>query len=63
MAVPPTTHVAGRRRIYRVKTVGLGVRVSPDVNAARTGAILRCGDIFEASVVQALVGESGKNRV
>jgi len=42
---------AGRRRIYRVLTAGLGVRVSPDVNAARTGAILRRGDIFEASVV------------
>lgn len=42
---------AGRRRIYRVTTAGLGVRVSPDVNAARTGAILRRGDIFEASVV------------
>jgi len=51
-AVPPTANVvAGRRRIYRIKTAGLGVRVSPDVNAPRTGAILRRGDIFEASVV------------
>lgn len=42
---------AGRRRIYRVITAGLGVRVSPDVNAQRTGDILRRGDLFEASVV------------
>jgi len=42
---------AGRRRIYRVLTQGLGVRVSPDVNAQRTGIILRRGEIFEASVV------------
>lgn len=42
---------SGRRRLYRVTTKALGVRTGPDVNASRTGAVLRQNDIFEASVV------------
>merc|ERR1711865_778780 len=41
------------RRLYRVATPCLGVRVGPDVNSARTGTVLRRGDLFEASVVAA----------
>lgn len=41
----------GRRRLYRVTATGLGVRVAPDVKAARTGAVLLRGKVFEASVV------------
>lgn len=42
---------AGRRRLYQVLTKALGVRAGPDVAAARTGAVLRRGEVFEASVV------------
>lgn len=40
-----------RRRLYRVLTAGLGVRVSPDVSAPRTGDVLLSGEIFEAAIV------------
>jgi len=52
-ASAPSQHplLAGRRRFYRVTTTGLAVRMSPDVNAARSGTVLRRGEIFEASVV------------
>lgn len=39
------------RRLYRVTTRGLGIRAGPDVNSPRTGAVLKRGAIFEASVV------------
>eukprot|EP00913_Durusdinium_trenchii_P001877 g1737.t1 len=37
-------HVA---RLFR----GLGIRAGPNVNAPRTGDVLKRGDVFEASVV------------
>eukprot|EP00435_Cladocopium_sp_Y103_P073221 s689_g42.t2 len=39
------------RRLYRVTTRGLGIRAGPDVNCPRTGAVLKRGAVFEASVV------------
>ncbi|CAK9085076.1 unnamed protein product [Durusdinium trenchii] len=38
-------------RLYRVITRGLGIRAGPNVNAPRTGDVLKRGDVFEASVV------------
>lgn len=40
-----------RRRLYRVLTAGLALRVSPDVAAARTGVVLLRGEVFEASII------------
>lgn len=46
------TQVACRcRRLYRVTTRGLGIRAGPDVTSPRTGAVLKRGAVFEASVV------------
>ncbi|CAJ1359233.1 unnamed protein product [Effrenium voratum] len=49
VARPPQAVPA--RRLYRVTTRGLGIRAGPSVDGPRTGALLRRGDIFEASVV------------
>lgn len=39
------------RRLYRVTTRDLGIRAGPDVTSPRTGAVLKRGAVFEASVV------------
>eukprot|EP00928_Gymnodinium_smaydae_P037660 TRINITY_DN26106_c0_g1_i3.p1 TRINITY_DN26106_c0_g1~~TRINITY_DN26106_c0_g1_i3.p1 ORF type:complete len:560 (+),score=37.63 TRINITY_DN26106_c0_g1_i3:525-2204(+) len=49
--LPRPSVVSRRRRVFRVLTSALGVRVGPDVSSARTGTILLRGDIFEASVI------------
>jgi len=49
--VSPVASLVDKRRLYRVTTRGLGIRAGPNVNAPRTGAVLKRGDIFEASVV------------
>mmetsp|Transcript_65790 Transcript_65790/g.122686 ORF Transcript_65790/g.122686 Transcript_65790/m.122686 type:complete len:1000 (-) Transcript_65790:62-3061(-) len=42
---------SSHRRLYRVLTPAIAVRVGPDVASARTGYVLQRGDLFEASVV------------